>query len=556
MKTSSKALSVFLTAFLLSMLALASLTAQAATPAAPTLSVGNQTNGLRAQWNAVAGAEKYIVYYRQAGDAQWSSDETTGTAYTLTEAESGVLYYMQVQSVAGESKGGFSKVKSMTFISRAAITSLSYNGSNTLKWDAVAGANGYQIAELKKGDKAYTYYTVSETSFTKKNAEGGTTFTYQVRAMYQTEQNGTAYGAWSAGKTVTTLVKPTVKLANKSNGIRVQWNAIRGTARYKVYYKTADDAGWSSAETSDLYYPLLNLKAGSEYFVQVQPIGTAGVKGPYSAVQRLTYIPAVKPALTLSNKSNGIRAEWNAIAGATGYLVYYKTYTSDWYWDYTQETYYPMLDLNRGTEYYVQVQPIFDEAFGSYSAVKSLVYSPVATGKPVLRIFSEHRGIVVDWVPIEGAHSYELYYREASSSTWEKFTTSPVGVLLTGASKGTNYAFQMRAVFPGNVKGPFSKVYYHVHGEEQAPVLTGQRTDTSISLSWTPVPNATRYRVFLLSLNDPTESWTAIFTRDTEMQIDDIDPDESFECKVAPYYGETEGISSNCVSLYADSYLD
>ena len=55
MKTSSKALSVFLTAFRLSMLALASLTAQAATPAAPTLSVGNQTNGLRARRNAVAG---------------------------------------------------------------------------------------------------------------------------------------------------------------------------------------------------------------------------------------------------------------------------------------------------------------------------------------------------------------------------------------------------------------------------------------------------------------------------------------------------------------------
>ena len=261
---------------------------QPAKPAAPTVSVANGVNGLDVAWGKVANAQSYVVYYKTA-TTNWSSFSTSSTKATITNAGSGKYYYVQVQSIGSSGvKGNYSNVKTMTFLSRANITSLTYNGNNNLKMNAVPGANKYQIARLKSGDKAYTYFYSTTPSFTEKNAVGGIAYTYQVRAMYQTANNGTAYGAWSASKSVPTLVAPTVTLSNKSNGIRVTWNSIRGAIRYIVYFKKSTDKNWSSAITTNLYYPILNTQRGATYYVQVRPVG-ATVSQPYSSVKSIVY---------------------------------------------------------------------------------------------------------------------------------------------------------------------------------------------------------------------------------------------------------------------------
>ena len=261
---------------------------QTTKPAAPTVSVANGVNGLDVAWGRVTNAKSYTVYYK-TGSNSWSTVITSGTRVTLPKVQSGKFYYVQVQSIGANGvKGNYSKVKTMTYLSRANITSLTYNGSNTLKINAVPGANKYQIARLKSGDKSYTYFYTTSTTFTEKNAVGGIAYTYQVRAMYQTPNNGTAYGAWSATKSVPTLVAPTVTLTNRSNGIRATWNSIRGAIRYIVYYKKSTDKNWSSAVTTNLYYPILNTTRGATYYVQVRPVGST-VSTPYSSVKSIVY---------------------------------------------------------------------------------------------------------------------------------------------------------------------------------------------------------------------------------------------------------------------------
>lgn len=257
-------------------------------PTAPTVSVANGVSGLDVAWGKVANAKSYIVYYKTASTG-WSSVSTTATRVSLPKAQSGKYYYVQVQSIGANGvKGNYSKVKTMTYLSRVNINSLVYNGNNTLKWYAVPGANKYQIARLKSGDKSYTYFYTTSTTLTEKNAIGGIAYTYQVRAMYQTSNSGTAYGAWSSTKSVPTLVAPTVTLSNKSNGIRVTWNSIRGAVRYIVYYKKSTDKNWSSAVTTNLYYPILNAQRGALYYVQVRPVG-ATVSQPYSSVKSIVF---------------------------------------------------------------------------------------------------------------------------------------------------------------------------------------------------------------------------------------------------------------------------
>ena len=265
-------------------------------PVAPTVSLSNKSNGIYVGWNKVANASKYIVYFKKPSDTAWTQYTTSNNYFTLNSVISGQLYYVQVQGVtASGAKGGYSKVKSMTFIAQPQITSLSYNGNNTLNYSSVRGANKYQIARLKSGDKSYTYFTTTSNSFSEY-ATGGIAYTYQVRAMYATQNSGTAYGAWSAGKSVATLAAPTVTLSNQGKAVVAKWNSIRGAVKYNVYFKSESASKWSMATTTNTTIPITGVVNGTIYFVQVRPVGST-VNGPYSSVKNIRHNAAVMPIL-------------------------------------------------------------------------------------------------------------------------------------------------------------------------------------------------------------------------------------------------------------------
>ena len=250
---------------------------------APVISLSNNSAGLTAAWSST-GADSYVVYYRPAERSTWSSFTATGNKAVIPNTESGKLYCVQVQNIFNGKNGAYSKVKNMTYLARANMTTLTYNDSNALQWSAVDGANQYQIARKKTGDQAYTYYTTTETGFAEQNVTAGTTYTYQVRAMYKTEKNGTAYGEWSSSKSVVTIEKPELRLSNEKNGVRLEWNAAKGAVKYVVYYKKAGDKSWSSTTTANTYYPYLNVTEGQQYYFQLRAIGQ-NLNGPYSKVQ-------------------------------------------------------------------------------------------------------------------------------------------------------------------------------------------------------------------------------------------------------------------------------
>lgn len=265
-----------------------------APPAAPAVSLSNKSNGIYAGWNKVANATKYIVYFKKSSDTAWTKVTTANNSYTFNSVISGQLYYVQVQGVtASGAKGSYSKVKSLTFIAQPKITSLTYNGNNTLKYNSVGGANKYQIARKKSGDTSYTYFTTTSTSF-KEYATGGIAYTYQVRAMYATQNNGTAYGAWSASKSVATLVAPTLTLSNQGKAVAAKWNSIRGTVKYNVFFKSASQKNWNMATTTGTSLNITGVVSGTTYYVQVRPIGST-VNGPYSAVKSIKYVAPANP---------------------------------------------------------------------------------------------------------------------------------------------------------------------------------------------------------------------------------------------------------------------
>ena len=153
----------------------------------------------------------------------------------------------------------------------------------------------------------------------------------------------------------------------------VKWNAIRGTTKYIVYFKSVEESAWKTATTTNTSLPITGVKSGTNYYVQVRPIGST-VNGPFSAPKNIIHITTIKPTLKITPKGSGVLFEWNAFRDATAYRLYLKSENdSKWSSMTAYQTYYQIAGLENG-KYYAQVQPIFDGNPGAYSPVVSFVY--------------------------------------------------------------------------------------------------------------------------------------------------------------------------------------
>ena len=473
----------------------------------PSLSLSNNSAGLTAAWSST-GADSYVVYYRPAERSTWSSFTATGNKAVIPNTESGKLYCVQVQNIINGKKGAYSKVQSMTYLARANMTTLTYNGSNALQWSAVDGANQYQIARKKTGDQAYTYYTTTETGFAEQNVTAGTTYTYQVRAMYKTEKNGTAYGAWSSSKSVVTIEKPELRLSNKKNGVRLEWNAAKGAVKYVVYYKKAGDKSWSSTTTANTYYPYLNVTEGQQYYFQLRAIGQ-NLNGPYSNVVSKTY--EISPSLSLSNNSAGLTAAWSS-TGADSYVVYYRPAERSTWSSFTATGNKAVIpNTESGKLYCVQVQNIINGKKGAYSKVQSMTYLARAN----MTTLTYNGSNALQWSAVDGANQYQIARKKTGDQAYTYYTTTETGFAEQNVTAGTTYTYQVRAMYKteknGTAYGAWSSSKSVVTIEK--PELRLSNKKNGVRLEWNAAKGAVKYVVYYKKAGD--KSWSSTTTANT-----------------------------------------
>ena len=176
-------------------------TSAAGKPAAPSVTIvnGGSANGLYVRWTSTG--DKYEIAYREKGDnangAGYTKLQTYSSYLTITGLSSGVCYEVQVRAYRSSQWGGWSKTRSMTFIARPSLGGKYRNSKNYIYWKAIPGANKYTVVRFDVDKDTYkTVYSGSETSFTDDYIPLGK-HKYQIIAMYETENNGTAYSSWS-----------------------------------------------------------------------------------------------------------------------------------------------------------------------------------------------------------------------------------------------------------------------------------------------------------------------------------------------------------------------
>ena len=425
--------------------------------------ITNYKTTVKVEWKKVEGAKKYRLQ-RVALDADWEPKGSYKTIATVSASETsfkdtdlveGRRYRYRVYAVAGDTVSVASTSVKNIFLATPKITSLanSYGGIR-IYWSDVKNAQDYSIMRKESGGEWKTIKTVkaSRTAYTDKTAENGVKYYYAVRAL------ASDCRSYYASKSFTYYASPEVTLSNKTSAITVTWKKISGTKSYYVYRKAPGENSWKRiAIVTKNIYTDKDVKAGKTYKYTVKAYNGkifSGYNTSGWSIKRLT-APKLK---AISNKAAGVYVDWSKVTGASGYIVYRKTSSTNWT---------AVGKTKKGTSF-VDETAVAGKVY-TYTVVAtsgSYRSTYIADGlkikrlkRPKLESVKSYRtGIKFKWETVTGASGYYVY-RKTGSGDWEQIAkvtdASTTSYFDKTAKKGKTYYYSVRA-YSGSYKSAYN----------------------------------------------------------------------------------------------------
>lgn len=292
------------------------------------VAVSLQTNGVKVGWYLVDGAESYKVFRREifadGSKSDWTEIYTAGnktTTYIDRTTVSGKQYEFTVRAYTAKGASAVCRFASTWFYTAPTVTTTAVVGGVNVKWDAIPGANTYNIYRKYNGASSWTLIATVEgnvTTYLDKDAISGRNIDYTVRAFGKTNQGSSTF---TAKRIAYVGVPHLTSVANSVGGLTVKWTAVQNATGYRVYRRAAGEKYFTYLGTvTSTTYVDKTVRNGVYYKYTVRTVFyslfsnyEAGLLCRYVATPKLT---------SISNATNGIKITWGAVSGATGYRVY------------------------------------------------------------------------------------------------------------------------------------------------------------------------------------------------------------------------------------------
>ncbi len=228
----------------------------------------NYNTGNRLVWDAVEGANRYMIARKTSVDSTYTYYTTEQTSFTEMSIAPDITYTYQVRAAYATEHN-------------------KYNGIRG-KWTAVSGASHYIVYFRRASETQWSsditynnYYPLLDTVYLFMDLTPGVNYSFQLRAL-----NGLS-NPFSAVSKITYVpqFQTEVSLSNQtsSKSILAEWAPVTGATQYTVYFKSASSASWRSVTTDENEIVLTNANQGTLYSVQVRPL-FSGTPGLYSKV--------------------------------------------------------------------------------------------------------------------------------------------------------------------------------------------------------------------------------------------------------------------------------
>lgn len=401
------------------------------------------------------------------GDPAYSSWDDAYTKYTTEYASA---YTLDVEWNGGPRDGT---------LAAPVLSKVTVNGTSlTVSWEAVPGADGYQVYRKTALGKSWTALdTVDGDTLSYKDTgrKAGSTYYYTVIAFR--EKNGVRY--WGdydfsgiTGKALLNAPK-LLSLEGIENDLTLTWNTVKGADGYAVFRKLPSkswieiaDVGKATSFTdtdmlSDMPY---------QYTVKAYYLDGAGsrVMSSYNTTG-LLYTPDLAPPVPDAAEEDGaVCLSWDRIEGIQGYTVYRRTENSDWERITTgnlskDSTQFRDITAQVGVRYAYKLEAYIK--VGEQERVYTLESEPewieiekakYNTAMPeIIYLEQTWNQVYVAWEPTAGVSSYRVYRRvleeDGNWSEWKSVKSSVSGstYLDTPADAGT-YQYLVQSLLEKN----------------------------------------------------------------------------------------------------------
>lgn len=293
--------------------------------------ISTVSNGIKVSWGKVSSATSYKVYKRLYSDGKWQKASlyktTTALSFTDTSVKSGQLVKYIVYGYKGKKELPSHDSVSTRYLAQPKVTVANTATTVKVSWDKVTGASYYKVYRSEYKNGKWGSYSLCKstktTSYSHTGVKSGQQWRYMVYAVY-----GTYMSAEKAGVAITYLARPSVKIANAANGVKLSWSKIAGASYYKVYKSTYSGGKWSSysyyKSTTAASYTDTKVTSGQKVRYIVYAVSGSYKSAKTSSVSTL-YL--AQPKVKLAKATKGVKVSWGKITGASYYKVYKSTYS-------------------------------------------------------------------------------------------------------------------------------------------------------------------------------------------------------------------------------------
>ena len=348
------------------------------------------------------------------------------------------------------------------------------NTSVDLNWNAISGADSYEVWYKVKTAASWETATAPTNSYNHTPVAAGTTYSYYVRAIA-----GGVNGNWSnyaevsiPGGTTAPTGRPALNAAADGlTAVDLTWNTIAGATSFDLRRWNPETSAWDSIGNNPTgnSYKDTGRESGETYYYVIRAVN-AGGNGPWSSEGGVGYtsiqMPDTDPVPVLEFEHlsrERVKLTWSLVGEGAEYDLQRMTdspggspVSVTWgrlpsgllsNGEYTDEaaTY---VAGSTSTTYSYRVQALVDGEQGDWSNVVSVSIpaSGVLPPAPALSrvVATSSSSITVEWSDVPAAASYELRFKVEDGEYGNPFSATSTYVH-NGRTAGTEYTYQVRS---------------------------------------------------------------------------------------------------------------
>ena len=322
------------------------------------------------------------------------------------------------------------------------------------------------------------------------------------------------------------VAAPAFTLVGGSKSVQLSWKAVEDASFYRVYLYNAQTKKHSRlAQTTALKFTHSSLAEGTKYTYLVRAFDVNAIGSNYTEKSNKSVftLPA-KPKFSGVCATDVTKLKWTAVKGATAYGIWSYNAATNRYTKLgnTKSTSYLVKNLKANTAYTYLVRSFNASGWSSFTR-KDNVSVKTAPGVPRVQVSTTNSMATLSWNKCAGAAFYRVYTYNFTTGKYDRIAqTKALSFTHKPLKEGTRYVYLVRAFNAEEIGSSYTAQDNHsVMTLPPKPKFTLEAGTAHITLSWSAVKGATKYRIWTYDAetNHYTEIATTAETRYTFEQL-------------------------------------